>query len=459
MERKMSGMFRGHPTREESGFQLPGTGRDFQDFHFLPGHPQLSERVRKRLYYGWDEDCAMENLSSPVADIAVELLQKAAPSPIRRLQKKYAAHVSREACISPCSMMLALVYIERLRYRNPEYLQQISSSDLFLISMMVASKYLYDEGEEEEVFNDEWGAAGRLDVQTVNALEMNFLRAIDWSLYTAPREFFEVLRWLEGRVAEQQGIKRGWFTYTDMCVLLEHGLWQKVFSDFCQQVTKLACILGLMYLTGVATLFASVTVLHKVTWEINGTDLLTPTSERSADGTAQLPLLMPDPVPSEEMIIPPSAVPQWSVEDESLEKRSGVTATALYLWGSVLTALTYSDTGGINGEETRPPDRLCPHCSKHTSSTWRQTGGRQNHTQCASDQQTLCAFPQLAYYGLPDALNCQSCLNAPTERHRYPFLSHSPLPETDLSGPFELHRYSSCAAADFARLKTFIVPG
>lgn len=42
----------------------------------------------------------------------------------------------REACISPCAMMLALVYIERLRHRNPEYLQKISSSDLFLISMV-----------------------------------------------------------------------------------------------------------------------------------------------------------------------------------------------------------------------------------------------------------------------------------------------------------------------------------
>lgn len=43
---------------------------------------------------------------------------------------------------------------------------------------MVASKYLYDEGEEEEVFNDEWGTAAKLDVQTVNTLEMNFLNAI-----------------------------------------------------------------------------------------------------------------------------------------------------------------------------------------------------------------------------------------------------------------------------------------
>lgn len=50
---------------------------------------------------------------------------------------------------------------------------------------MVASKYLYDEGEEEEVFNDEWGAAGKVDVQTMNTLEMNFLSAIVSETVTA----------------------------------------------------------------------------------------------------------------------------------------------------------------------------------------------------------------------------------------------------------------------------------
>ena len=43
---------------------------------------------------------------------------------------------------------------------------------------MVASKYLYDEGEEEEVFNDEWGAAGGVAVATLNALERSFLSAM-----------------------------------------------------------------------------------------------------------------------------------------------------------------------------------------------------------------------------------------------------------------------------------------
>ncbi|CAF89422.1 unnamed protein product, partial [Tetraodon nigroviridis] len=150
----------------------------FYPCQFLPGHQKLTERMRKRLYYGLDQDLTLDSLSCPVTDIAIEIFQKSAPSPIRKLHKKYAAHVSREACISPCAMMLALVYVKRLRHRNPEYLQKISSSDLFLISMMVASKYLYDEGEEEEVFNDEWGAAGKLDVKTVNHLEMSFLSAI-----------------------------------------------------------------------------------------------------------------------------------------------------------------------------------------------------------------------------------------------------------------------------------------
>nr|XP_020447756.1 protein CNPPD1 [Monopterus albus] len=254
---------------------------DFQEFTFLPGHQKLSERVRKRLYYGLDNDVSLDALSCPVADIAVEFFQKSAPSPIRKLHKKYAAHVAREACISPCAMMLALVYIERLRHRNPEYLQKISSSDLFLISMMVASKYLYDEGEEEEVFNDEWGAAGKLDVQTVNNLEMNFLNAIEWSLFTDPNDFFDMLSLLETSIAEQQGMKRGWFTYTDLCVLLEQSAWSQALTAIYQHFTKVSCMLGLVYLTSVAGLIATSAVLHQLSLCKSSQSILVPPVEIS----------------------------------------------------------------------------------------------------------------------------------------------------------------------------------
>ncbi|XP_037552635.1 protein CNPPD1 [Nematolebias whitei] len=255
---------------------------DFQEFTLLPGHQKLTERVRKRLYYGLDPDVSLDGLSCPVTDIAVEILQKSAPSPIRKLQKKYAARVAREACISPCAMMLALVYIERLRHRNPEYLQKISSSDLFLISMMVASKYLYDEGEEEEVFNDEWGAAGKLDVQTVNNLEMNFLNALEWSLFTEPKDFFDTLSQLETSIAERQGMKRGWFTYTDLCVLLEQSAWSHALTAVYQHFTKVSCLLGLVYLTSVAGLIATSAVLHQLSLSRSSQSLLLPSHETSS---------------------------------------------------------------------------------------------------------------------------------------------------------------------------------
>ncbi|KAG6930242.1 cyclin Pas1/PHO80 domain containing 1, partial [Chelydra serpentina] len=446
---------------EEGTFSLSG----FQEFTFLPGHQQLSERVRKRLYYGWDKECSLDNLSSPVADIAVELLQKAAPSPIRRLQKKYVCHVSREACISPCSMMLALVYIERLRHRNPEYLQQISSSDLFLISMMVASKYLYDEGEEEEVFNDEWGAAGKVGVQTVNTLEMNFLSAIDWSLYTDPKELFEVLSWLEGCVAQRQGTQRGWFTYTDLCVLLEQSLWQLALGQLYQQVAKLACLLGVMYLTGIAAVFASVTVVHQVV------------CVRSAGPTALRPLVFPMdggrplgsgaplapcatqlPAPGLGLPGPPSpscsdSSSRCPVENETAEEQrrpgGGVTATALYLWGSVLTALSYTETPGSalqTSPRQEPP--LCPNCLKLRRG--RRTCERSNRTS---------PFAPPAPFGLSlgparPALRCSGC-PASAGWGWHPPAAPSP---QDWPDPLVLKQCALEAAMNLGRIKTFIFP-
>ncbi|XP_062972831.1 protein CNPPD1 [Elgaria multicarinata webbii] len=420
---------------EEGAFSLSG----FQEFTFLPRHQQLSDRVRKRLYYGWDKDSALDNLSSPVADIAVELLQKAAPSPIRRLQKKYVSRVSREACISPCSMMLALVYIERLRHRNPEYLQQISSSDLFLISMMVASKYLYDEGEEEEVFNDEWGAAGKVDVQTMNTLEMNFLSAIDWSLYTDPKELFEVLSWLEGSVAERQGVRRGWFTYTDLCVLMEQTLWQQALGQFYQQVAKLACILGVVYLTGIAAVLASVAVVHHTVHvkRAGPTEL--------ASTRAALAPCLPFPSSVQHLghsLVLPNSSPCPGAENRTVQGEqqqqqpqqqlgsNGAVATALYLWSSVFNAFSYPPPAPINPS-------LCPRCSQPIT--------------CVAANHTACTRPtsQSAPFGL--AARCTSCSC---------WSWHLPVSPSckDWPEPLALQQCPLQAALELGRIKAFMFP-
>ena len=52
---------------------------------------------------------------------------------------------------------------------------------------MVASKYLYDDGEVDEVFNDDWAEAGRVEVTEMNRLEIEFLCAVEWSLHVQVR--------------------------------------------------------------------------------------------------------------------------------------------------------------------------------------------------------------------------------------------------------------------------------
>ena len=53
----------------------------------------------------------------------------------------------------------------------------------------MASKYLTDEGEPEEIYNDDWARAADLSVADINRLEKRFLNLIDWNLYVSNQEF------------------------------------------------------------------------------------------------------------------------------------------------------------------------------------------------------------------------------------------------------------------------------
>jgi hypothetical protein len=43
---------------------------------------------------------------------------------------------------------------------------------------LIASKFLHDDGEEDEVINKEWAKSGRISVSQINKLERDFLAAI-----------------------------------------------------------------------------------------------------------------------------------------------------------------------------------------------------------------------------------------------------------------------------------------
>jgi len=79
-----------------------------------------------------------------------------------------------------------------------------------MIFQMVASKFLNDDGEEDEVFNSEWAEAAGLDTKDLNKKEVDFLMAIDWSVHVTPRDYNHMSRVVEASAALRElGRRRG----------------------------------------------------------------------------------------------------------------------------------------------------------------------------------------------------------------------------------------------------------
>jgi len=247
-----------------SGLLLQENDMEFnrEEYEESPDHAELTERLRKTLYFG--KSPTSDRPSLPVTEIAVEFFREASPKELGKVDCYFAASASRKASMSPCSLMLGMLYIERLKNKNPEYLQQISSQDLFLISMMMASKYLYDEGVDEEVFNDEWADAANMDVKDLNELERSFLDAIDWNLFVRREEFFKVLGGVEQCIAVKMGADRNFYTYTDLLILLASAKLQHSFRQVLLDICKVMMVCSVAYVAGSTIVLSSVLTLNYV---------------------------------------------------------------------------------------------------------------------------------------------------------------------------------------------------
>ena len=169
------------------------------------------------MYYG--RLPSTDRPSLPLTQLAVEQFASVGLEKLARLDISRASDMARDAYAGPTSLVLALIYLDRLKKQNPEYLRTVSSADLFLISMMVASKFLHDDGEDDEVFNDEWAKSGNIDIKEFNRLEIEFLCAIDWKVNVPTDDFESALNKIEKEISYREVRSRGSATYTDLYVL------------------------------------------------------------------------------------------------------------------------------------------------------------------------------------------------------------------------------------------------
>lgn len=207
---------------------------------------ELTFRLKKTLYCGEEDDC-YDTSSAALTGAAVSMLRESVRNPRRKLSQRYASSLTRQLSISPCAIMMSILYSERLRQLDPCYLDRISSSDLYVVSMLVATKFLHDEGEQEEIYNDEWAEAAGLAISTINRLEREFLDAMDWNIYVDSDEFLAFCSKIETRIAFEYGLKRGWFSYTDLTQFLLAIQYQNVLKETLEKTVKVIGGCALVY--------------------------------------------------------------------------------------------------------------------------------------------------------------------------------------------------------------------
>ena len=64
----------------------------------------------------------------------------------------------------------------------------------------------------------------------------------DWKVYATPVEFLEVCGRVETSIALKYGLKRGWFSYTDLTQFLLASNYPTLLSGIAESVVKV-CIL------------------------------------------------------------------------------------------------------------------------------------------------------------------------------------------------------------------------
>merc|ERR1711981_647994 len=263
MELKMFGSIADLENPPENALDEPGDDIQPQIF---PEHDELYERYRKTLNYS--KLPVTDRSSLPLTQLAVETFTNvgldALGDSLGRLDVGRAGEMTRSSCVGPSSLVLALLYLDRLRRNNPDYLTTISSADLFLVSMMVASKFLHDDGEEDEVFNDEWASSGGIDTKELNRLEVKFLAAMDWRIFVDDTEFQTTLSRLEADIAIREVTARdGDATYSDLSVLGSGEQAAHMLSLLAQAAIKVTAVCLTTYAAGILTLLGTAAALSR----------------------------------------------------------------------------------------------------------------------------------------------------------------------------------------------------
>ncbi|OQV18459.1 putative Protein CNPPD1 [Hypsibius exemplaris] len=201
--------------------------------------------------------------------------------------------------ISPSALLLCLIYMERLHVTNPDfrYRHLMTSSDLFVVSLMSACKFLYDVGETGDCYNGTWARHCRIPIKRLNRMEVDFLNGLDWNLQSEAGEFATVMDKVQTDIVRSNLRFHTSMTYADLVALssLSNGFSSNMILECIASVAKIFAALTASYiLFGVLTLTIGAPIALSLTGRASNSQ---PTSDSSPTArSSSLPLVSTAPV-------------------------------------------------------------------------------------------------------------------------------------------------------------------
>lgn len=72
-----------------------------------------------------------------ITELAAEIYNEVKKqNTLERLQVQEIAEIYENACVSTCSLVLAILYLEKVKSTNPKYVEKVAPSELFLVSLV-----------------------------------------------------------------------------------------------------------------------------------------------------------------------------------------------------------------------------------------------------------------------------------------------------------------------------------
>ncbi|XP_049533383.1 protein CNPPD1 isoform X1 [Anopheles darlingi] len=204
-------------------------------------HEEFLDRIKKTLYYG-SSKVRCTKISRPLADYAADVFSESHRGhSLSRLNFATVGSLS----VTPCSLILAMIYLDRLNATDPTFVRRVTPSELFIVSMMVSTKFYC--GYDEDVYLSAWAESGNMTPEQMKSLELEFLDAMNWNAYVSKNDFFAKLKSVEKVLAKRQGLSRGWLTYTELINFLPS-------FAIAKQLIQYSTIMALSYTASVMTI-------------------------------------------------------------------------------------------------------------------------------------------------------------------------------------------------------------